>query len=235
MLNLVIIMGRLTRDPELRQTPNNVNTATISVAVDRDYKKDGQEKETDFFDVVAWRGTADFICNNFVKGQMIALYGRLQKRNYEDSSGNKRTVTEVIADSVYFCGPKSQGNEAPAENGLGTDPFFSGQNNSFVPDFSVFPSAFGQQQSQQFQQPAQFQQQPPQFQQQPSQNMQQPIYNTQQPVMGMPQAGQPNIQPAPTMQGSFTQMPVTQTQQTAAPPVAVGNGIPFNPNEWEDL
>ena len=117
MLNLAVIMGRLTRDPELRQTPNGVSTTTISVAVDRDYKKDGQDKETDFLDVVAWRSTAEFICNNFSKGQMIALYGRLQKRSYEDANGNKRTVTEVIADSVYFCGPKMQQNsEAPAGN-----------------------------------------------------------------------------------------------------------------------
>ena len=75
MLNLAIIMGRLVRNPELRQTSNNVSTTTFSVAVERDYKKEGQEKETDFFDVVAWRSTAEFICNNFVKGQMIAGVG----------------------------------------------------------------------------------------------------------------------------------------------------------------
>ncbi len=198
MLNLAIIMGRLTRDPELRETPNGVSTATFSVAVDRDYKKDGQEKETDFFDIVAWRGTAEFICNNFAKGQMIALYGRLQKRSYEDANGTKRTVTEVIADSVYFCGSKvQQGNEAPVGNNFATGQFPPAQGNGFAPNFSEFPSSFTQPQ------------QPPQFQ-------------------------QPNIQPAPTMQGYMQTQP-QQTQQPAAPQAAAAGGMAYNPNEWTDF
>lgn len=191
MLNLAVIMGRLTRDPELRQTPNGVSTTTISVAVDRDYKKDGQDKETDFLDVVAWRSTAEFICNNFSKGQMIALYGRLQKRSYEDANGNKRTVTEVIADSVYFCGPKMQQNsEAPAGNGFDAGQFAPVQNNGFTPDFSGFTSGFGQPQ------------QVPQFQQPAAQTMHQTMQ-------------QPNIQPAPTIP-QYTQAPPQQAAAAGA-------------------
>ena len=226
MLNLAIIMGRLTKDPELRQTPNNVSTATFNVAVERDYKKEGQEKETDFFDIVAWRNTAEFICKNFVKGQTIALYGRLQKRSYEDSNGVKRTVTEVIADSVYFCGPKMQNDAAPAGNGFDTNLFPPVQNNGFTPDFSSFSPAFGQQPAPQFQQPT-------------GQNIQQPAMTPPQYQQPMPQAQQPsvippNIQPAPTMQG-YMQTPPQQSQQPAVPQAAAAGGLPYNPNEWTNF
>ena len=108
MLNSVIIMGRLTADPELRTTPSGLSVTSFTVAVDRNYKS-GDERQTDFISVVAWRGTADFVTRFFKKGQMIAVQGSLQVRNYEDKNGNKRTAYEVVADNVSFCGSKNEG------------------------------------------------------------------------------------------------------------------------------
>lgn len=108
MLNRAILMGRITKSPELKTTPNGVSVIQISIAVDRDYTPKGQEKQTDFIDVVAWRGTAEFISKYFEKGQLIALTGSIQTRSYTDNQGNKRSVTEVIADQVYFCGGKNE-------------------------------------------------------------------------------------------------------------------------------
>lgn len=108
MLNSVIIMGRLTADPELRTTPNGLSVTSFTVAVDRNYKS-GDERQTDFISVVAWRGTADFVTRFFKKGQMIAVQGSLQVRNYEDKNGNKRTAYDVVADNVSFCGSKNEG------------------------------------------------------------------------------------------------------------------------------
>lgn len=107
MLNRAILMGRITKSPELKTTQNGVSVIQISIAVDRDYTPKGQEKQTDFIDVVAWRGTAEFIAKHFEKGQLIALTGSIQTRSYTDNQGNKRSVTEVIADQVYFCGGKN--------------------------------------------------------------------------------------------------------------------------------
>lgn len=108
MLNRAILMGRITKSPELKTTPNGVPVIQISIAVDRDYTPKGQEKQTDFIDVVAWRNTAEFIAKHFGKGQLIALTGSIQTRSYTDNQGNKRSVTEVIADQVYFCGGKNE-------------------------------------------------------------------------------------------------------------------------------
>ena len=108
MLNSVIIMGRLTADPELRTTPNGVSVTSFTVAVDRRFQKQGEEKQTDFISVVAWRQTADFVTRFFKKGQMIAVQGSLQVRNYEDKNGNKRTAYDVVAHNVSFCGSKSE-------------------------------------------------------------------------------------------------------------------------------
>jgi single-strand DNA-binding protein len=107
MLNSVIIMGRLTADPELRTTTNGLSVTSFTVAVDRNYKS-GDERQTDFISVVAWRGTADFVTRFFKKGQMIAVQGSLQVRNYEDKNGNKRTAYDVVADNISFCGSKSE-------------------------------------------------------------------------------------------------------------------------------
>ena len=108
MLNVGVIMGRLTADPEIRVTQNATKVTSFTVAVDRDYAKDGK-RETDFIDVVAWRHTAEFVCQYFRKGSMIAIRGSYQTRMHEDSSGKKQKKTELIADSVSFCGNKGAG------------------------------------------------------------------------------------------------------------------------------
>jgi single-strand DNA-binding protein len=102
MLNHIVIMGRLTRDPELRQTGSGKTVANFSVAVERDFKNDSGEKETDFIDCVAWRGTADFVGKFFRKGSMLVVSGRLQVRSWTDDSGNKRRTAEIVADNIYF-------------------------------------------------------------------------------------------------------------------------------------
>lgn len=102
MLNRIILMGRLTRDPELRKTQSDTPVCSFSLAVDRDYKKDGEKKETDFIDIVAWRSTAEFVRNYFSKGRMAVVEGRLQIREWTDKEGGKRRSAEVVADNVYF-------------------------------------------------------------------------------------------------------------------------------------
>lgn len=109
MLNQITIAGRLTRDPELRHTANGTAVASFALAVDRDYtSKDGGERETDFIDVVAWRGTAEFVRKYFTKGQMAIVSGRLQIRPWTDDKGTKRRSTEVVAEHVYFSGSKKE-------------------------------------------------------------------------------------------------------------------------------
>ena len=102
MLNRIVLMGRLTRDPELRRTQSGTAVVSFSVACDRDYAAQGAERETDFIDIVAWRGTAEFVEKYFSKGRMIVVGGRLQIRNWQDKEGNKRRSAEVVADNVYF-------------------------------------------------------------------------------------------------------------------------------------
>lgn len=110
MLNHIEIMGRLTRDPELRRTGSGTAVASFTLAVDRDFSsKDSNEKETDFIDCVAWRNTAEFVSKYFTKGRMAVVSGRLQIRNWNDKDGNKRRSAEVIADNVYF------GDSKPSE------------------------------------------------------------------------------------------------------------------------
>ena len=106
-MNHIVIMGRLTRDPERRETASGIAVTSFSLAVDRGYTpKDGGEKQTDFIDVVAWRNTADFVAKYFVKGQMAAVTGSLQIRDWTDKDNNKRRSAEVIADRVYFTESK---------------------------------------------------------------------------------------------------------------------------------
>ena len=103
MLNHITIMGRLTRDPELRRTGSGIAVASFTVAVDRDFGgRDGGEKETDFIDCVAWRQTGEFVSKYFTKGRMIVVSGRLQIRSWTDKEGNKRRTAEVVADNCYF-------------------------------------------------------------------------------------------------------------------------------------
>ena len=103
MLNHIVLMGRLTRDPELRQTQSGVSVASFTIAVDRDFQsRDSGEKQTDFIDIVAWRNTAEFVSKWFTKGQMAVVSGRLQIRDWTDREGGKRRSAEVVADNVYF-------------------------------------------------------------------------------------------------------------------------------------
>lgn len=113
MLNHITIMGRLTRDPELRRTGSGVAVANFAIACERDFSgKDSSEKETDFVGCVAWRSTGEFVSKYFSKGRMAVVDGRLQMRSYTDKDGNRRTAAEVIADNVYFADSKKA-----AENG----------------------------------------------------------------------------------------------------------------------
>ena len=109
MLNKVFIMGRLTRDPELRRTQSGTAVTSFSLAVDRDYKSQSGEKETDFIDVVAWRSTAEFVAKYFTKGRMAVVEGRLQIRDGKDKDGNNRRSAEVVADNIYFGDSKRDG------------------------------------------------------------------------------------------------------------------------------
>ena len=118
-MNQIVIMGRLTRDPELRHTPNGVPVASFSLAVDRGFTpKDGGDRQTDFIDVVAWRNSAEFVAKYFVKGQMAAVTGRLQIRDWTDKDGNKRRNAEVVADNIYFTESRKsrEASLGPVEN-----------------------------------------------------------------------------------------------------------------------
>ena len=116
MLNRIEIMGRLTRDPEQRRTGNGTAVTSFTLAVDRDFSSQGQEKETDFIDCVAWRSTAEFVSKYFTKGRMAVVTGRLQIRNWTDKDGNKRRSAEVVADGVYFGDSKRDGSYSDLSN-----------------------------------------------------------------------------------------------------------------------
>ena len=120
MLNVAVLMGRLVADPELRTTPSGISVTSFTIAVDRSYQKAGSGRQADFLDIVAWRGTADFICKFFKKGQLIAVQGSIQTRSYQDKDGNKRKAFEIVADNVHFAESKRDGdtggNRAQAAN-----------------------------------------------------------------------------------------------------------------------
>ena len=114
MLNKIFIMGRLTRDPELRRTQGGTPVASFTLAVDRDFKDSASgERVADFIDCVAWRHTGEFVSRYFSKGQMAVVEGRLQIRNWTDKDGNKRRSAEVVADQVYFAGSKRDASDPP--------------------------------------------------------------------------------------------------------------------------
>ena len=118
MLNKIILMGRLTRDPELRRTGSGTAVTSFSLAVDRDFKnRDTGERETDFVTIVAWRGTAEFVSRYFTKGRMAVVEGRLQIRQYTDKDGNKRSATEVVADNIYFGDSRRDGDGVGYDRG----------------------------------------------------------------------------------------------------------------------
>ena len=117
MLNKVVIMGRFTKDPELRRTGSGTAVTSFSLACDRDFKSQSGDKETDFIEVVSWKNTAEFVSKYFRKGRMAVVEGRLQIRDWTDKAGNKRTTAEVVADNVYFADSKrSESNDNQREN-----------------------------------------------------------------------------------------------------------------------
>ena len=129
MLNHITIMGRLTRDPELRRTGSGIAVASFTVAVDRDFGgRDGGERETDFIDCVAWRQTGEFVSKYFTKGSMIVVSGRLQIRNWNDKDGNKRRTAEVVAENCYFGESKrsSESNSSYGGNAYGGNSSYGG-------------------------------------------------------------------------------------------------------------
>ena len=127
MLNHIVLMGRLTRDPELRYTQSQIPVASFTLAVDRDFGgRDGGERQTDFIDIVAWRSTAEFVSKYFTKGSMAAVSGRLQIRDWTDREGGKRRSAEVVADNVYFGDSNKDGG-----NRSGGGSYGSGYDNSY--------------------------------------------------------------------------------------------------------
>lgn len=116
MLNNINLIGRLTRDPELRRTGSNVAVANFTIAVDRDYSGPNKEKETDFIDCVAWRQTGEFVSKYFTKGKQIAVSGRLEIRSWTDKDGNKRRTAEVNVSNAYFCGDKGENSNSYSHN-----------------------------------------------------------------------------------------------------------------------
>ena len=138
MLNKAILMGRLTADPELRHTQSNIPVTSFTLAVDRTF---GQDKQTDFLDIVAWRNTAEFVSKWFRKGMLVAVSGRIQTRTWEDKQGNKRKSVEVVADEAFFAeskkdSPSRSGNDAPVPFDL---PPVGGDFAELGPDDSELP------------------------------------------------------------------------------------------------
>lgn len=107
MLNRVVLMGRLVADPELKTTNTGVSVTSFRIAVDRSYVKNGEQRQTDFFDIVAWRSSAEFVCKHFAKGSLIAVDGQLQSRQYQTKDGQNRTAIEVVADNISFTGERN--------------------------------------------------------------------------------------------------------------------------------
>lgn len=139
MLNKIFVMGRLTHDPELRRTGSGTPVCSFSIACDRDFKSQSGEKETDFFDVVAWRTTGEFVSKYFTKGRMVVVEGRLQIREWQDKEGNKRRSAEINADNVYFG--DSRPAQAEGASGIGEADAFK----DFPPldDFSPIKGSSG--------------------------------------------------------------------------------------------
>ena len=136
MLNCVTLMGRLTADPEVRTTTTGKSVCTFSIAVDRSFARAGEQRQTDFINIVAWENQANFISRYFGKGSMIAIQGSIQTRAYEDKNGNKRTAFEVIAREVSFCGGKNENSSTNSS----TAPAYSSTDTSTIPGFSQMPT-----------------------------------------------------------------------------------------------
>lgn len=150
MLNRVILMGRITQDLELKQTQSGISVLSFTVAVDRNYARQGEDRQTDFINCVAWRQRAEFINNYFAKGRMIAIEGNLQTRTYDDKNGVKHYVTEVIVDNASFTGePKQQGGSTsstfstPTQNNYNNTPSNESIAIGDIDDFEVVISDDG--------------------------------------------------------------------------------------------
>lgn len=126
MLNSVCLMGRLTADPELKSTQSGVSVCSFRIAVDRTYQPKGQEKQTDFINIVTWRGTAEFVSRYFRKGQLVAVQGSIQTSQYTDRDGNKRTTFDVVADNVFFAEKKAESGETKQGAGYDHSPDIQG-------------------------------------------------------------------------------------------------------------
>lgn len=126
MLNSVCLMGRLTADPELKSTQSGVSVCSFRIAVDRTYQPKGQEKQTDFINIVTWRGTAEFVSRYFRKGQLVAVQGSIQTGQYTDRDGNKRTTFDVVADNVFFAEKKAESGETKQVAGYDHSPDIQG-------------------------------------------------------------------------------------------------------------
>lgn len=135
MLNKAILMGRLTADPELRKTQNGTSVTTFTLAVNRSYTRSGEQPQTDFIDIVAWRNTAEFVSRYFTKGQLVAVEGQIQTRTWEDKSGQKRKSVEVVASEVFFAEPKRDG-QARRDAPSGFDSMPSGMGGN---EFAALP------------------------------------------------------------------------------------------------
>ena len=136
MLNHITIMGRLVRDPELRRTGSGIAVTSFTLAVDRDYKSNNGEKETDFIECVAWRNTGEFVGKYFTKGRMAVVSGKLQIRGWTDKDGNKRRTAEVLAENVYFADSNKEASESNAIAGGFTPPAYPAS--SYVPPAGDF-------------------------------------------------------------------------------------------------
>ena len=195
MFNRIILMGRLTKDPELKTTQSGVTMCRFSIAVDRAYSK-GQEKQTDFFDITAWRQTAEFVSKYFSKGKCILIEGKLQNNNYTDQNGVKQYRNAIIADNVAFCGDKSGGQQ----NGQQAPPAQQPYQNQYQQGYAQ-NHGYQQPYQQGYNQPQQGYAQPQQNYQQPAQNQgyrQAPPPQNYAPAQNQPPQGyQQNNQPPP--------------------------------------
>jgi len=136
MLNVVVLTGRLVADPELRHTANDLAVTSFTVAVNRRYARPGEERQTDFIDIVAWRSNAEFVCKYFQKGNLIAIEGSIQTRTYQDKDGKNRKVFEVVANNVQFVESKKDGGSTSATQSdfgavTNTDSYSSGSDEDF--------------------------------------------------------------------------------------------------------
>jgi len=135
-MNVSIIMGRLTTDPELRHTSSDLAVTSFTVAVDR-YTKPGEDKKADFIEIIAWRAKAEFVCKYFKKGQSIAIKGSIQTGSYTDKEGVKRKTFSIVADEAYFCGDKPKNDDAAPRRGVSPNPTYSSSDNSGFEEISA--------------------------------------------------------------------------------------------------